>query len=133
MSARLGRCGALVTLLAGALAAGCERHAPTNVHPPTVSVGATAASGAQDVRIEVRRDAATGTTTRRIGARAVADDTELHDTLVQMQAAQLLATGADVIITIDVTRDVPWADVIGVLDACNHVTPRKVEFDIHDG
>ena len=83
----------------------------------------------EEIRVFMRWDPATGRTVRRIGNRpAVADDHELMDTIKLLKSDYDRAQKPDVAVLIDAVPDVPWQDVIRVLDLIKAEKIAKVEF-----
>ncbi|HLY08125.1 MAG TPA: biopolymer transporter ExbD [Planctomycetota bacterium] len=83
----------------------------------------------EEIRIFMRWDAASGVTIRKIGNRApVSTDGELTTTLLSLKADYDRAQKSTVPIVIDGTSDVPWTDVIHVLDLCKAEKLSQIEF-----
>lgn len=96
---------------------GNQRHTPP---PPPVL---------EEIRIFMRWDASTGATTRKIGNRLpVADDAELMATVRSMKADYDRAQKSKAPVIIDATADVPWSQVIHVLDLCKAEKLAQIEF-----
>jgi len=83
----------------------------------------------EEIRIFMRWDPSTGTIARRIGSRPpVSGDAELMDTIRAMKADYDRANKPDVPVKIDSTPDVPWHEVVHVLDLCKSEKLSKIEF-----
>jgi len=83
----------------------------------------------EQIRVFLRYDPASGHTTRHIGSRPpVADDAELTVTIQAMKADYDRAHTLEVPVVIDSTADVPWSDVVHVLDLCKAQKLSKIEF-----
>jgi biopolymer transport protein ExbD len=83
----------------------------------------------EEIRVFMRYDQATGRTTRKIGSRSpVADDAELISTIQAMKADYDRANKLEVPVLIDSTADVPWHQVVHVVDLCKAQKLSKIEF-----
>jgi biopolymer transport protein ExbD len=83
----------------------------------------------EEVRVFMRWDAAQNATIRKIGSRApVSTDQELSDTLLSLKGDYERAGKSEVPIIIDATPDVPWQDVVHVLDLCKAQKLPMIEF-----
>ena len=83
----------------------------------------------EEIRVFLRYDPISGHTTRHIGNRQpVADDAELTSTIQSMKADYDRAQKPDVPVLIDSTPDVPWHEVVHVLDLCKAQKLCKIEF-----
>jgi biopolymer transport protein ExbD len=83
-----------------------------------------------EVRIFMKWDAAEKKTLRKIGNRApVSTDAELLALIEQYRQDYQKAGRADVPIILDATENVPWQDVLHIVDLCNAegLSPRFVE------
>ncbi len=73
----------------------------------------------EDVRVFLRWDSAASRTIRRVGNRPpAADDQDLTEVMRQMAGDHRKAGAAEVPVVIDATSDVPWKDVVHVMDLC---------------
>ena len=82
----------------------------------------------EEVRVFMRWDPSTGTT-RKIGSRAaVADDAELLSTLRSLKGDYDRAQKSKVPVIIDATADVPWTEVVHVVDLCKGEKLSDIEF-----
>lgn len=83
----------------------------------------------EEIRVFLRWDPATGTTIRKVGRRnPVNSDSELMATLHSMKADYDRAQKPDVPVLIDCTADVPWHEVVHVVDLCQAEKLLKIEF-----
>jgi biopolymer transport protein ExbD len=83
----------------------------------------------EEIRIFMRWDPSTGVTTRKIGSRApTSGDDELRETVRSLKADYDRAQKPKVPVIIDATQDVPWSDVIHVLDLCKAEKLSQIEF-----
>ena len=83
----------------------------------------------EEIRVFMRWDHDAGRTVRKIGNRPpVSGDEELVATMRDMRETYVKAGKSEVPVLLDATDDVPWQDVIHVLDLCNHDKFEKVEF-----
>ncbi len=83
----------------------------------------------EEIRVVVRRDTESGGTTRQLGGRPpVRDDAELQ-TGLQAHADDYRKAGRTRIpVLIDAAADVPWTDVVHLIDVCRGVGLPEVEF-----
>ncbi len=83
----------------------------------------------EEIRVFMRWDPATGTTTRKIGSSPpAASDADLMDVVRSLKGDYERAGKTEVPVTIDATPDVPWTDVIHVLDLCKAEKLSQIEF-----
>jgi biopolymer transport protein ExbD len=83
----------------------------------------------EEIRVFMRWDPATGATTRKIGSRAPASgDADLMDVVRSLKGDYERAGKTEVPVIIDATPDVPWTDVIHVLDLCKAEKLAQIEF-----
>jgi biopolymer transport protein ExbD len=83
----------------------------------------------EEIRVFMRWDPSTGVTIRKIGSRSPASgDTDLMETVRALKGDYDRAQKAEVPIIIDATPDVPWTDVIHVLDLCKAEKLSQIEF-----
>jgi biopolymer transport protein ExbD len=83
----------------------------------------------EEIRVFMRWDGASGQTTRKVGNRgAVTTDEELMKIVNQMAMDYQKAGKAEFPVLIDSTEDVPWADVIHVMDLCKKDNIQRIEF-----
>ncbi len=68
-----------------------------------------------EIRVVLRRDAASGAVSRRVGAREVGSDGELLDVILAQEAAFRAVGAGEEPVTIDAGARVPWAEVAWVL------------------
>jgi biopolymer transport protein ExbD len=77
----------------------------------------------------MRYDPASGLTTRKIGSRQpVSSDQELITTIQSMKTDYDRANKVEVPVLIDSTADVPWHEVVHVVDLCKAQKLSKIEF-----
>lgn len=83
----------------------------------------------EEIRIIMRWEPSTGRTVRRIGSRSpAADDADLMSTVKALKSDYDRAQKPDVAVLIDATPDVPWQDVVRVLDLLKAEKLSKIEF-----
>jgi len=83
----------------------------------------------EEIRVFMRYDPASGLTTRKIGNRPpVGSDGELISTIQSMKADYDRANKLEVPVLIDSTPDVPWHEVVHVVDLCKAQKLSKIEF-----
>jgi biopolymer transport protein ExbD len=83
----------------------------------------------EEIRVFMRWDATAGVTTRKIGSRAaVGSDSDLMATIQSMRTDYINAGKLEVPILIDATPDVPWTDVVHLVDLCKAEKLSKIEF-----
>ena len=82
----------------------------------------------EEIRVFMRWDEASGTTVRRVGSRQTRDDGELTTEILAMARHHEQTGQPDFPVLIDATADVPWQDVIHVLDLCKGRNMRRIEF-----
>jgi len=83
----------------------------------------------EEIRVFMSYDPASGLTTRKIGNRPpVSGDGDLMTTLQLMKADYDRANKLEVPVTIDSTADVPWHEVVHVVDLCKAQKLSKIEF-----
>lgn len=81
------------------------------------------------MRVILLRDSAHGGIIRRVGMRApVSGDAELASTLLQMKKVFEQAGKMRPPVLIDAAGDVPWQEVVRVIDLCRISITRNVEF-----
>ncbi|HVR85425.1 MAG TPA: biopolymer transporter ExbD [Planctomycetota bacterium] len=90
----------------------------TPIHPDLV-----------EIRVFLRWDPISGVTTRKVGSRApVSSDEALMETIRSMAADYERAQKPQPPVIIDSTPDVPWHEVVHVLDLCKAEKLSKIEF-----
>jgi biopolymer transport protein ExbD len=82
----------------------------------------------EEIRVFMRWDAATNTTIRKVTSTAVSNDTQLMDEIRARKDHYVRAGRAKYPVIIDATPDVPWQDVIHVLDLCKKENLSQIEF-----
>ncbi|MCK6448962.1 MAG: biopolymer transporter ExbD [Planctomycetes bacterium] len=82
----------------------------------------------KEVRIAMFWDKAAARTIRRMGTREVRDDTELQTLIRDSYRDLMLANVPDAPVTIDAQADVPWNDVMKVVNMCKREKIDKIEF-----
>ena len=81
----------------------------------------------EEVRVSMSWDAATQRVVRKIGGQLFASDSELVSAIRSGLARHAAVGVADAPTIIDALPDVPWKDVIGVMDLCKSNGVTKVE------
>ena len=83
----------------------------------------------EEIRVFMRWDPTTGLTTRKVGSRPpAASDTDLMEVIRALKGDYDRAQKTEVPVIIDATPDVPWTDVIHVLDLCKAEKLSQIEF-----
>ena len=83
----------------------------------------------EEIRVFMKWDPSARTTIRKVGNRAPsASDDDLMQTINQMVADYKKANKSDFPVLIDATADVPWRDVIHVMDMCKREKIERIEF-----
>lgn len=83
----------------------------------------------EEIRVIMRWDANSNTTSRRIGNRPpVSTDAELMQVILQMTSDYKKAGKTDFPVLLDSVDDVPWKDVIHVMDMCKQEKIERIEF-----
>ncbi len=83
----------------------------------------------EEIRVMMRWDANTNSTIRKVGNRgAVATDADLMAIILQMTADYKKAGKTDFPVLLDAVDDVPWKDVIHVMDLCKQENIERIEF-----
>ncbi len=82
----------------------------------------------EEIRLFMSWDSASNRTVRKVGNRPpVGSDAELVSTLRTL-AEDYKKAGRDIPVLIDSRAEVPWQDVVGVLDLCMKEKIGKIEF-----
>ena len=83
----------------------------------------------EEIRVFMRWDPSTAITIRKVGNRpAIGTDSELMDQIRAMKADYDRAQKPEAPVLIDSTPDVPWSEVIHVIDLCKAEKLSKIEF-----
>ena len=82
----------------------------------------------EEIRVFMRWDAQAGTTIRKVVRTAVSSDAELMDAIRAMKGDYERAGKSLFPVIIDATPDVPWTDVVHVLDLCKADKLTSIEF-----
>lgn len=83
----------------------------------------------EEIRVIMRWDPNTNSTIRKVGNRApVATDADLMGIILQMTADYKRAGKTDFPVLIDAVEDVPWRDVVHVMDLCKQENIERIEF-----
>src|SRR5262245_43385357 len=90
-----------------------------NAPPPPVIL--------EEIRVFMRWDPARGTT-RKVGSTATGSDAELMDAIRVRKGDYERAGKTTFPIIIDATDDVPWSDVVKVVDLCKTDRLTSIEF-----
>ena len=81
-----------------------------------------------EIRVFLRWDAAAGATLRKVGSQDVQSDADLLSR-VRLQTADYLKVGQlDPPILVDATPDVPWQEVVHLVDLCKSERMDKIQF-----
>ena len=87
----------------------------------------------EEVRIALFWDPKTETVTRQLGTRRVKDDDDLQ-TLIRNAHADWEKIGkANTPVTVDAAGEVPWKDVVNVINLCKREQIDKIEFAFGTG
>jgi biopolymer transport protein ExbD len=82
----------------------------------------------EEIRVFMRWDAASNRTTRKVTNIAVSGDEQLMEEILARKAHYVQAGKSVYPVIIDATPDVPWQDVIHVLDLCKKNNLSSIEF-----
>jgi biopolymer transport protein ExbD len=83
----------------------------------------------EDIRIILQWDDRTGATARRLGGLPPANsDSELMSAVVKMSSDYIKLGRKDFPVLLDVARDVPWKDVVHVMDILKKEKLERIEF-----
>ena len=83
----------------------------------------------EEIRVFMRWDPSSGVTIRKVGNRGqVSSDEELMQLILQMTRDFEKAGKKDFPVLIDAVADVPWKDVIHVMDLCKKEKLERIEF-----
>jgi len=82
----------------------------------------------EEIRIFMRWDAAAGATLRKVVKNDVSSDAELVDAVLAMKRDYEKAGKSVFPVIIDATPDVPWQEVVHVLDLCKGQKLSDIEF-----
>ena len=83
----------------------------------------------EEIRVFMKYDAGTGRTIRKIGNRGeINSDQDLMQIILQMTNDYKKAGKTEFPVLIDATADVPWSEVIHVMDMCKQERLERIEF-----
>ena len=83
----------------------------------------------EEIRVFMKWDPATGRTIRKVGNRGeVNTDSDLMQIVLQMTNDYKKAGKTEFPVLIDATADVPWSEVIHVMDMCKREKLDRIEF-----
>src|SRR6185369_17701256 len=83
----------------------------------------------EEIRVFMKWDPANGRTIRKVGNRGeVNTDEDLMNIVIQMTNDYKKAGKSEFPVLIDATPDVPWQDVIHVMDMCKKEKLERIEF-----
>lgn len=83
----------------------------------------------EEIRVIMRWDANSNATIRKVGNRPpVATDSDLMAIILQMTADYKRAGKTDFPVLLDAVDDVPWRDVVHVMDLCKQENIERIEF-----
>jgi biopolymer transport protein ExbD len=83
----------------------------------------------EEIRVFMKWDAAGGRTIRKVGNRGeVNSDEDLMNIVIQMTNDYKKAGKSEFPVLIDATPDVPWQEVIHVMDMCKKEKLERIEF-----
>ena len=83
----------------------------------------------EEVRVFMHWEASTGRTIRKIGNRnPVENDSQLTQTIDEIKKDYEKVGKTEVPVVIDATVDVPWQDVVHVVDLCKHEKLSPIRF-----
>ena len=86
----------------------------------------------EEVRIALFWDDRTQSVTRQLGTRRVKDDIELQG-LIKSAYDDHKAAGKEAPVTIDAAKEVPWHEVVTVINLCKRENIDKIEFAFGTG
>src|SRR5262245_52521311 len=95
-------------------------HGPEHGTPPIIIL--------EEIRVLMRWDAAANKTLRKVTKVAVSTDEELMTEIRARKADYVKANKTVFPVVIDATPDVPWAEVVHVLDLCKKDNLSSIEF-----
>jgi biopolymer transport protein ExbD len=108
----------------------CHR---AGLHAIEFGVGGAETDGFRELRITLFWNAKARATVRRVGTRTVEGDAETKQAL-EAARAMALRNGLDALpVTIDAVAEVPWSDVVKLLDLCREAKLDPVEFATAEG
>lgn len=82
----------------------------------------------EEIRVFLRWDAATGATIRKVGREDVKSDADLL-ARIRLQASDYAKVGKlDPPVLVDATPDVPWQEVVHLVDLCKSERMDKIQF-----
>jgi biopolymer transport protein ExbD len=87
----------------------------------------------EEVRIALFWDPKTETVTRQLGTRRVKDDDELQDLIRKAHADWEKIGKANTPVTVDAAGEVPWKDVVNVINLCKREKIDTIEFAFGTG
>jgi biopolymer transport protein ExbD len=82
----------------------------------------------EEIRVFMRWDPALNATLRKVGSTVIAGDAELMDAIRARKGDYERAGKKTFPIILDATADVPWSDVIHVVDLCKADRMSSIEF-----
>ena len=83
----------------------------------------------EEIRIVIQWDARAAGAVRRVGNRPpAASDSELLSAVLDMTADYQKLGKKDFPVLLDVARDVPWREVVHVMDLCKQQNLERIEF-----
>ncbi len=93
-----------------------------------VGIGGSELDALKEIRIALHWNAQTKSAVRRVGTLTVKDDAELRAALkVRLASADRNRVTRPKVL-IDATKDLPWAEVVAVVDACRDEGLEEVDF-----
>jgi len=93
-----------------------------------VGIGGSELDALKEIRIALLWNAQTKSAVRRVGTLTVKDDSELRAALKVRLASAERNRVTHPRVLIDATKDLPWADVVAVVDACRDEGIEEVDF-----
>ena len=82
----------------------------------------------EEIRVFMRWDATKGATIRKVVRNEVSSDQELIDAVLAMKRDYEKAGKTIFPVILDATPDVPWQEVVHVVDLCKHQKMPNIEF-----
>ena len=83
----------------------------------------------EEIRVFMKWDVTSGATIRKVGNRGVVgSDQELMQIVLSMKADYDKVGKSEFPVLIDATGDVPWSEVIHVMDLCKGENIKRIEF-----
>lgn len=93
-----------------------------------VGIGGSELDSMKEIRIALFWNVETKSAVRRVGTALVKDDAELRAALKTRIASAVRNRSPRPRVVIDATKDLPWAEIVSVVDLCRDEQLEEVEF-----